>query len=38
MVNPQLPALGGIALNLLVPLQTSGVHTVSLSVDGEVMK
>jgi hypothetical protein len=38
MVDSQLPALGGVALNLLVPLQTSGVHTVSLSIDGEVMK
>jgi hypothetical protein len=37
-VDSRLPSLGGIALNLLVPLQAEGVHTVGLTVDGEVIK
>jgi hypothetical protein len=38
VVDSRLPSLGGIALNLLVPLQAEGVHTVELAVDGELIK
>jgi hypothetical protein len=37
-MDSRLPSVGGIALNLLVPLQAEGMHTVDLAIDGEVIK